>query len=394
MSIIKGRFSRLDDPSCSLIKSSGHHIGYCRTEEQILTLTYTWEIENFWNVYQLMLPIYTNIINMKDIQFQLNCDSEKQNLDLHLISSQKYMGLCRVFLKNNGPNFYKMVNMLDLSDRNIYICSIPIILLLKKTREYMPNDTLTIYIECEWQNDVSQKIMFTRISESYVNLSEKTKETVLDKESLVTFIVGDKRLYANKNLICAKSTVFEIMFSSKMKKGETNEVKITDVKYDILKLLLSYIQFCLIPDLNVKDVQILSDLFMAADKYNIKDLKILCEFHLIKLINAENYTELSAKICLKNTQYLEKYIQDFAKIRTKCIFEPEVIKLIENSASSLPLTKYSDIQAVQFCEIGTIGSSSNSCTIKVPEVSNESVSPKSPKRSPMKKSPNIKTLEF
>ncbi|XP_032665541.1 TD and POZ domain-containing protein 1-like [Odontomachus brunneus] len=346
-----------DKSPFSLVKSIDNYIGYCRTEEDISTLTFTWEIANFWDIYQLQLPIYTGIINSEDVQFQLNTDKEKQNLYLYLMSTHKYVGICHVFLKNNEPNFYETINM---TDKIIYICSIPIILLLKNTTKYLPNNTLTIYIKCEWYNNVSQKTMYTTISKSYNTSSENIKETDLDKESLVTFIIGDKRLYANKNLICAKSTVFQAMFHCEMKEGITNEVKITDVKYDVLKLLLSYIKVCFIPD-HIDNVDTLSDLFIAADKYDLQDLKTLCELLLMTLINVENYLELLAKICLYNTKYLEKYILKFIQIQPKDIFKQELLKLIEtstNSACCHHIMKYTEIQIILSCDTKTSSSSS------------------------------------
>ncbi|XP_032665405.1 protein roadkill-like isoform X2 [Odontomachus brunneus] len=301
-----------------------------------------------------MRPIYTDYIESQDVQFELNFDSTKQNLNLYLLSHQKYTGICRVFLKNNELNFYKTVNKVDVANSAICLCSIPIIILVKNTTECVPNNILTIYIECKWHNGISKKTMCTKISQDYLKLSKDTKEAVHDKESVVTFIIGDERLYVNKNLICAKSSVFQAMFSSEMKEGISNEVKITDVKYDILKLLLSYIQFCFIADLNVKDVQMLYDLFMAADKYDVQDLKMLCEVHLINLINTENCIEILTKICLNNTKYLEKYILEYIQIQPKCVFKQELIKLIEtNSISLLYLMKYTEIQTVLHCDTET-----------------------------------------
>lgn len=369
-----------DNSSLSSVKSTDHHIGYCRTEENIVTLTYTWEITNFWDVYQMMLPIYTGYVDSQYVQFRLDFDSEKQNLDLYLISTHNHIGICRVFLKNNQPNFYKTINIADIGDQTEFLCSIPIILLLKDTTEYLSDNTLTIYFECEWHNGISQKTMCTKISESYIKLPEDTSTAVFDQESLVTFIIGDERLYANKNVICAKSIVFQSMLNCQVKES-VNEVKITDVEYDILKLLLSYMQFCFIPNLNVENIEILSDLLIAADKYDVQDLKILCELHLIKLVNIENYAEILTKVCLNDTKYLEKYIVEFIQVQPKCIFKPEMTKLIEtNSASLLHSTKHTKTQAVLSCDIKT----NSSTTIRITEVPSEQPNLKSPKKASFK----------
>lgn len=343
--------------------NSHHTLRYCRTERLSHAYTYTWDIANFWREYML-LPLESPRCESQLFYFRLRTDVNKQYLEFYIIFKEWYSGSCHVFIKNTTINFYKEIRVMTTGPNVMYIrdeflCSIPVIYLLENAANCLPNNTLTVRFECtKWHNALSETIMCTnlQVNEEIQMNSSNNSDMVPDKESLVTFVIGDERLYANKNLICAKSPVFGNMFNCQMKESKTNEVEITDIKYNVLKLFLSYIQFTFLPNLVTNDIQTLSELFIVADKYDVEDLKLLCELQLIKLIDTKNYIEFFDMdlIWLRNTKYLEDYIKKLIKIQPEGVRNPQLAELIKtNSESLIRITKYTKTDMEVFCSIHT-----------------------------------------
>ncbi|XP_032670147.1 speckle-type POZ protein-like A [Odontomachus brunneus] len=341
--------------------NSNHTLSYCRTERLSQTYTYTWDITNFWREY-MMLPLESPRIESQLFHFRLHTDDNKEHLKFYIIFKEWYIGSCHIFIKNTTINFYKELKVIANEHNITYIknellCSIPIIYLLENAN-CLPNNTLTVRFECKWYDVLSETVMCTNLqfNEEMQISSNKNNDMIPDKESLVIFVIGDERLYANKNLICSKSSVFDKMFNSQMKESETNEVEITDIKYNILKLFLSYIQFTLLPNLVIDDIQTLSELFVVADKYDVQDLKLLCELQLIKLIDAKGYIEFFDMdlIWLRNTTYLEKYIGKLIQVQPESIRNPQLAELIEtNSKYLIRIAKYTNTNMEVSCSFNT-----------------------------------------
>jgi speckle-type POZ protein len=150
----------------------------------------------------------------------------------------------------------------------------------------LPDDKLTILCriektdseECDCPNeDVQTRRIRRRLVEDYATLLER--ETTSD----VHFIVQNQKIPAHKTILVARSPVFAAMFQNEMQEKSSNEVVVTDMEPDALKLMLQFIYtgHCQIGAWT-------EDLFFAADKYDIKDLKEICE------------EELRIKLCVDN----------------------------------------------------------------------------------------------
>ena len=93
------------------------------------------------------------------------------------------------------------------------------------------------------------------------------------------------------SILAARSPVFAAMFQhSCMQESKTRKVIIEDIQPEIFKELLHYIYSgrCSTP-LTESTVQ---PLFVAADKYDIKDLKEDCVRYLLPCVNAKNAVEI------------------------------------------------------------------------------------------------------
>ena len=105
------------------------------------------------------------------------------------------------------------------------------------------------------------------------------KETISD----VHFIVQNLKIAAHKAVLAARSPVFAAMFQNEMQENSSNEVVVTDMEPDALKQMLQFIYTgrCQIGAWT-------EDLFFAADKYDIKDLKEICEDELRMKLRVDN----------------------------------------------------------------------------------------------------------
>ena len=78
----------------------------------------------------------------------------------------------------------------------------------------------------------------------------------------VILCFGDKELKAHKNILSARSSVFEAMFSHDLSETRQNRVTIEDVSVDVFEVLLKYIYTGQVE----LDETFAADLLVAADK--------------------------------------------------------------------------------------------------------------------------------
>lgn len=76
------------------------------------------------------------------------------------------------------------------------------------------------------------------------------------------FKIGNKKFNVHKNILSARSPVFEAMFKHGLKESNEKQTEITDVEVDVFEAMLKYIYTNKIPDLEDSA----TDLLMAANK--------------------------------------------------------------------------------------------------------------------------------
>ena len=94
----------------------------------------------------------------------------------------------------------------------------------------------------------------------------------------------------HKNILKARSPVFAAMFQHEMQEAKTGQVVITDIQPDIFRELLFFIYSGqLETPLTEEKAKML---FVAADKYDIGDLKKICLLFLLRYIHTKNVLHL------------------------------------------------------------------------------------------------------
>lgn len=106
------------------------------------------------------------------------------------------------------------------------------------------------------------------------------------------------------SILAARSPVFAAMFQHDMQESNTREVAIEDIRPEIFKELLHYIYSGRCSNPLTEDT--VQPLFVAADKYDIKDLKEDCVRYLLPSVNVKNAIELMIWADLQSIDNLKK----------------------------------------------------------------------------------------
>lgn len=132
----------------------------------------------------------------------------------------------------------------------------------------------------------------------------------------VTIETSGGSLKAHKAILASSSPVFESMFLHDLKEKQSSTIKIEDMSLESSSALLS----CIYGTIKIEDFwKHRPSLLDAANKYNMPDLKDLCEESLLEDINPSNVLERLHEAWLYQLHKLKKacltYLFDFDKIR-------------------------------------------------------------------------------
>ena len=102
-----------------------------------------------------------------------------------------------------------------------------------------------------------------------------------------TFKVENVKIPAHRAILAARSPVFAAMFKHNMQENRTNETEIKDVTPAAFRALLRFIYTgqCEVGNL-------VEQLLVAANKYDIQDLKQICDQELRTKLTADNAVDL------------------------------------------------------------------------------------------------------
>ena len=169
---------------------------------------------------------------------------------------------------------------------------------LRENRDLIPDDTLTIMCELTIKGggvslvDGGPSILAPGGNEerSTRNITENMEEVFkVAKFTDVTIDCQGKQFPCHKAILAGRSPVFDAMFSPNFKEGIENKVEVVDVSADILEEILHFIYSGEVRDLNKQRTK---HLLIAAEKYNLVDLKLLCEESLCINMTVENVLDL------------------------------------------------------------------------------------------------------
>ncbi|XP_052169195.1 BTB/POZ and MATH domain-containing protein 1-like [Oryza glaberrima] len=117
-----------------------------------------------------------------------------------------------------------------------------------------------------------------------------------EKGADVVFEVGGETFAAHRCVLAARSPVFRAELYSSMKEGNTaGVVRIEDMEAQVFKLLLRFVYTDSLPEIENDDEDVMCQhLLVAADRYNLERLKLICEEKLCSYISVDAVSNILA----------------------------------------------------------------------------------------------------
>ncbi|KAF8672567.1 hypothetical protein HU200_049253 [Digitaria exilis] len=307
-----GRSSTRSASATTTVSDSGYHLlvvdGYSHTKDITPTgeflesrpfrvAGYRWRITYFPNGDISDYADYVSLFLFMDddsvtetvkVQFGFNFVDNKDQK--HVLSSDIRASKVRDFKNQSSSwgygSFTKRENLeksTDLKDDSLTIkCDIIV------TRDVNISATIASFVVMVPESDMHRH--FTGLLKS----GEGTD---------VTFEVSGETINAHRCVLAARSAVFRAELFGHMKEGTTTSaIHIDDMEAKVFRLLLSFIYSDLMPDIideedNANDEEvILQHLLVAADRYDIQRLRLMCEEKLcgyIKVTTVATFLELA-----------------------------------------------------------------------------------------------------
>lgn len=149
--------------------------------------------------------------------------------------------------------------------------------------------------------------------ETSYRLKELEKlEKLLNNEEFsdVTITANGKNFYLNKCILISSSDVFEAMFKNDLKENKQISVEINDINSEVLG---EFFQFIYTGKFK-KFMEIVGELLIAAEKYNVKSLKALCEEKMCKNLTKDNAIEYIKLAVMNDAEKLKTHAENLISV--------------------------------------------------------------------------------
>ena len=113
--------------------------------------------------------------------------------------------------------------------------------------------------------------------------------------------------FAHKVILAARSPVFASMFEHNMQERSNSKVNLTDVEPAIVKEMLVYMYSDRVPRIG----EVAGDLLYVADKYQLENLKKICEEHLSSNLRVDNAARIIQLAYLHSAPQLKSLCLQF-----------------------------------------------------------------------------------
>ncbi|XP_064458386.1 speckle-type POZ protein B-like [Ornithodoros turicata] len=169
---------------------------------------------------------------------------------------------------------------------------------------YLAGDALTLCCELTTLKDYETSVSWMR--------SESPQDAFHEEElyhrlwecrdfSDLTVVADGKKFEVHKAILATRSPVFNAMFKSNMKEMREGEVHLEDMSAEVLQEMLSFIYTNMVSNIG----SMAADLLHAADKYDLKKLKSMCEEELCSNLSVETVADTLRVADKFNADYLK-----------------------------------------------------------------------------------------
>ncbi|XP_014237892.1 protein maternal effect lethal 26-like [Trichogramma pretiosum] len=286
---------------------------------------FTWVIKDFPLYWQkikvnLMSPAF-NVGGDDQMQFALKLNkistlggADKGRLDLHRV--QKYaQPSCKykiTFIKDDKPvHAQSMKYTFSTTD---YV--VPILTLQNNELLEFISSTGTVIIHLVlsvFTGDEKKFLKKESVDTNKVLVPKYNFDWIFLNENLSDFklkTASGKEIPAHRVVLANFSPVFKAMFSLDMLEKKSQSVDMIDISYDAAVEMLRYFY---IGTIESRKVSLIIDLLVAADKYQVDELKNECERILSSLLSPENAVDILQVADKCNMKNLEKNAAELIK---------------------------------------------------------------------------------
>ncbi|CAL1291863.1 unnamed protein product [Larinioides sclopetarius] len=288
-----------------------------------------------------------------------SCSCEEMMIEILLPDAKKLLRKCKLFLLDRSGNLTDCGGVdygYNVTRMNVH--KLPLTLrrevILNNKSEYLPDDKLLLICEFIFSlglivqriEEIIHELPLTAFKKKnnifYIkdiyNSTDIVSEYSSALEDMKTIYINQrfsdvelktktKSFKAHKNVLCARSPVFEAMLSNDMKEKNTNCIQIDDLENDTVHQLLLFLYSDKIENIQWKSA---TQLYYAADKYQIGKLKAMCSSFMTENLSASNASDLLLLSDTHNDSNLKKVVEDFILNHEDLVFgSEEWEKLIE-----------------------------------------------------------------
>ncbi|CAK6448901.1 unnamed protein product [Pipistrellus nathusii] len=157
------------------------------------------------------------------------------------------------------------------------------------------------------------------------------------------FCVAGQEFQAHKAILAARSPVFWAMFERAIEDSKKNPVEIIDVEPRVFKEMMCFIYTGKAPNLDT----MADDLLVAADKYALERLKVMCEEALSSQLSVENAAELLTFADFYSADQLKTQAVNFINFHAKDVMETSGWQALVESHQHLVTVMYSSLASAQ-----------------------------------------------
>ncbi|XP_057318708.1 speckle-type POZ protein B-like [Microplitis mediator] len=210
--------------------------------------------------------------------------------------------------KNERKFFKTSCHHRDFSEGRGNLKFLEIKQLLDNKDDFLPNNALTVCAELTVYDDYKSFATEFLLQTPQRHMTDDFKELYDSKSnSDVILVVGNEKFKAHKLILSTRSPVFSAMFTHEMKENRESGVTIPDIDPEIFNKMLEFIYTDEINNLDADAAYLLE----AADKYQLLNLKSLCEESLSKSCSIDNAIKLMILADLHNANQLLEFIFEF-----------------------------------------------------------------------------------
>lgn len=281
-----------------------------------LDISFLWTVQNFSSVEDVVRPISSPIfLDQKDhfkwiLLLFPRGQTNPDYLDVHLhvvqALTKKLIAKFRFSVINDKGQIYHVSDWTQFNEFSNQKRSWGITNFIKKSNLILSNDSVTFYCEIKVNVDFNNELGYNNI----IDLSKQQTESHLSQDLFKLFETG---LYSDVNLIVDTNKIIKAhscilagrskYFLNLLQKCKPNEmgtrnIKINSYNCEVMKKILTYIYTEKI-DVSINTTTLLE----AANKFNMTDLKSICEE---KLISGLNFINVSSLLIIADDNKAEK----------------------------------------------------------------------------------------